>query len=91
MLTQEQLVEEIAREVIVRLRGEMQKASPTPVRHAAGEHGVFETVDEAVNAASAAQEKISAMSLQQRGEIVSIVRRICLDRADELGRSVSAG
>jgi aldehyde dehydrogenase len=86
MLTQEQLVEQIAREVIVRLRGEMQKASPTPVRHPEGQRGVFETVDEAVNAASAAQEKIAAMSLQQRGEIVAIVRRICLDRADELGR-----
>lgn len=86
MLTQEQLVQEIAREVVVRLRGEMRKVSSGPARQGGGEHGVFETVDEAVNAAFAAQEKIAAMSLQQRGEIVSVVRRICLERADELGR-----
>lgn len=86
MLTQEQLVAEIAREVIVRLRVELQKPSSSPDRRSGNEHGVFETVEEAVNAAATAQVSVAAMSLSQRGEIISIIRRICLERADEMGR-----
>jgi aldehyde dehydrogenase len=43
-------------------------------------------VDEAANAADAAQKKVGEMSLEDRGRMIAIVRRICIDRAEELGR-----
>jgi aldehyde dehydrogenase len=92
MQIQEQLVAEIAKEVVARLRLQMQPAH-APVlaidsrRPAdAGEDGVFATVDEAVNAAYEAQKAVAAMDLEQRGRMIEIIRGICSDRADELGR-----
>lgn len=47
--------------------------------------GVFATVDQAVEAASAAQKQLAAMSLEERGKIVSIIRRLCVEHAREWG------
>jgi aldehyde dehydrogenase len=47
--------------------------------------GVFATVDEAVQAAAIAQTRLAALSLAERGRIVDIVRRVCDERAEELG------
>ena len=87
MQNRDQLIAEIAREVIARLQINL----PTPAAQAASrptaaEDGVFETVDEAVNAAAEAQKRVAAMSLDDRGRMVTIVRRICEDRAAELAR-----
>ncbi|MDE3149758.1 MAG: aldehyde dehydrogenase, partial [Acidobacteriota bacterium] len=62
-----------------------KSAAPTP-RSAATGDGVFASVDEAANAAYEAQKKVGAMSLAERGRMVEIVRRICMDRREELGR-----
>jgi len=87
-----QVIAEIAREVVARLRTQMQ---PAPVaahaaapaqRAAAARDGVFATVDEAVNAAYEAQKKVAALSLADRKRIVDIIVRICNDRREELGR-----
>jgi aldehyde dehydrogenase len=82
---QDQLVAEIAREVVARLRVqiEQQAIARTP---AAGQDGVFASVDEAVNAAFEAQKKVAAMSLAERGRMIDIIRGICNERAEELGR-----
>ena len=88
MAIQEQVVAEITRQVIERLRSEIRPAAApvsetpsTPLRD-----GVFATVDEAVSAAFEAQKKVGAMSLADRGRMIDIVRRICMDRREELGR-----
>ena len=57
------------------------KKKPAPLGH-----GVFATVDDAVRAAAAAQPRVAAMSLEDRGRMIAIIRRICDERADELGR-----
>lgn len=49
-------------------------------------HGVFATVDEAVAAAAQAQPRVAAMTLEDRGRMIDIIRRLCEERADELGR-----
>ena len=88
MQIQEQVIAEIAKEVVARLRIQMQlpaKPAATAPAHAAHD-GVFSTVDEAVNAAFEAQIKVAAMSLEDRGRMIEIVRRICNDRREELGR-----
>jgi aldehyde dehydrogenase len=43
-------------------------------------------VDEAVEAAAAAQHKLAAMSLEERGRVIAIIRRLCDEHAEELGR-----
>ncbi len=48
--------------------------------------GVFATVDDAVKAAAAAQERVAALSLADRGRIIAIIRRLCAERAQELAR-----
>jgi len=47
---------------------------------------VFATVDEAANAAAIAQKKVAEMSLDEREKMVGIIRRICFDRRQELGK-----
>ena len=78
-----ELIEAIAREVIARMGTGAQAAGAGP---GAGEDGVFETVDQAVKAAAAAQQRVAAMGLEERGRMNAIIRRICSDNADELAR-----
>lgn len=88
MGSREAMVAAIAQEVVARLRQHLaENAAPPPAgpRPAAG-NGVFAKVDEAVRAAAAAQPRVAAMSLEQRGRMISIIRRICCEQAEELGR-----
>jgi aldehyde dehydrogenase len=89
MQIQEQMIAEIAKEVVARLRVQMQQpttsAAPSKSLTAARD-GVFATVDEAANAAFEAQKIVAEMSLEDRGRMIDIVRRICNDRREELGR-----
>jgi aldehyde dehydrogenase len=86
-----QVIAEIAKEVVVRLRAQMQMSSTAPAAApartgTAARDGVFLTVDEAVDAAFDAQKKVEAMTLEERDRIVKIICRICNDRREELGR-----
>jgi aldehyde dehydrogenase len=82
----DELVAEIAREVVLRLR----EASAPPKERAAARsalgHGVFATVDQAVEAAAKAQQRVQAMSLEERGRAVSVIRRLCDEQAQEIAR-----
>jgi aldehyde dehydrogenase len=86
MPIQAQMIEEIAREVVAKLRVQMQQPTTPATNGAAARDGVFSTVDEAANAAFVAQKKVAAMSLDERGKMVDIVRHICMERREELGR-----
>jgi aldehyde dehydrogenase len=92
MTNQEQVIADIAREVVARLRIQLQQGQPAaaPARAAvdssAARDGVFATVDEAASAAQIAQRRVQEMSLQDRGRMISIVRNICISRCDELGK-----
>ncbi len=99
MEVQQQVIAEIAREVVSRLRSQMQPVQASAVvqpsnggareARSAGPglgDGIFATVDEAVNAAYEAQKKVEAMSLADRGRLTDIIVRICNDRREELGR-----
>lgn len=85
-----QVIAEIAREVVARLRVQMQPApmaqAPAAAPKTAPRDGVFATVDEAVHAAYEAQKKLETMTLEQRKQIIDIIIRICNDRREELGR-----
>jgi aldehyde dehydrogenase len=89
MQIQEQVIAEIAKEVVARLRVQLQQPgafSAPATNGAAGHDGVFATVDEAVNAAFEAQKKVAAMSIEERGRMTGIICRICNERREELGR-----
>ncbi|MGD0292367.1 MAG: aldehyde dehydrogenase [Terracidiphilus sp.] len=90
MQIQDQAIAEIAKEVVARLRVQLQlpdkPAAAVPAPSVAARDGVFSTVDEAVNAAYEAQKQVAAMSLDERGRMVNIVRRVCHERREELGR-----
>ena len=86
MLDREQMVAEIAREVLARLAAPAAVMSRNPAPAAGLGHGVFPTVDAAVGAAAAAQTRVAALSLDERGRMVGIIRRVCEERAEELGR-----
>jgi aldehyde dehydrogenase len=89
MQIQEQLIADIAREVVARLRVQLQQpatAAAAKSNGAAPQDGVFATVDEAVNAAYEAQKRVAAMTLDERGRMIQILCRICNDRREELGR-----
>ena len=81
----EELIAGIAREVIARLQGAPAAAAPAP--GAPVGDGVFATVDEAVSAAAEAQPRVAEMTLDARGRIVAIVRRLCSDNAREWAQS----
>jgi aldehyde dehydrogenase len=84
MTVNQELVQTIAREVLARI--EERYNAPSSSAAATGEDGVFETVDDAVKAAVAAQRRVAAMGMGDRERMNSIIRRICYDNADELAR-----
>jgi aldehyde dehydrogenase len=83
MAVTRELVAEIAREVVARLEAQGHGLAPAP---APSEDGVFATVDDAVEAAAVAQERVAALSLAERGRIVTAIRNLCAARAPELAR-----
>jgi aldehyde dehydrogenase len=98
MLDREQIVSEIAQEVIARLSQKQMIPSPRAARVAPASaaprppaislgDGVFRTVDEAVRAAGVAQERLAALTLEERGRIVGIIKRLCEDHKQDLGRA----
>jgi aldehyde dehydrogenase len=74
------LIRSVVQEVLLNMKGAPSNGKPS------GRWGVFDDVAEAVSAASAAQKKFERMGLAERRKAVDCVRRICIDRADELGR-----
>lgn len=48
--------------------------------------GIFSTVDEAVRAAARAQPAVAAASLEVRGRMIAIIRRLCADHAEAWAR-----
>lgn len=51
-----------------------------------GVDGVFATVDDAVKAAAEAQKKVAALSLEDRGRMIDIIRKVCAERAHQLAK-----
>jgi aldehyde dehydrogenase len=78
------MIAELTQEVISRIYAELGQAPARTAPPAAD--GVFATVDDAVKAAAAAQERVAALSLEDRGRIIAIIRRLCAGRAEELAR-----
>jgi aldehyde dehydrogenase len=85
MKQQDPMIAAIVQEVLERLQPHLSSPPPTkPSIPSSG--GVFASVDEAVKAAAAAQYPLAAMSLENRGQIIELIRETCHDKAEEWGR-----
>src|SRR5947209_10045878 len=84
MQVSEDLVRNVVQEVLTHLRNGRSKAPPT--QGSADGYGVFADVDRAVAAATEAQRAFERRSLDERRQAVQCIRRVCIERADELGR-----
>ncbi|MDZ7638461.1 MAG: aldehyde dehydrogenase family protein [Bryobacterales bacterium] len=83
MASREMSVAETVDAVLARWRenGHAAVASQTPAPQT-GE-GVFATIEEAVRAAGEAQRHVALMSLEDRGKMIAIIRRLCVENARE--------
>jgi aldehyde dehydrogenase len=83
MQVTDDLIRSVVQEVLTSLRN--GKGAPATNGHTR-RWGVFDDVGEAVAAAAKAQREFEARGLDDRRKAVACIRRICSDRAEELGR-----
>ena len=77
MAVDESMVRDIVQEIVAK----MQISGP-----AAGMHGVFQDMNDAIAAAKEAQKKVRIMSMDQREKIITIIRRKIRENAEILAR-----
>jgi len=88
----EALIRDVVSEVLSRLQaggdtnGSPAAGAPQATRTTGGVDGIFQNVGDAVAAAQAAYERLSATPLKVRAQVIECIREICIDRADELAR-----
>jgi aldehyde dehydrogenase len=85
-----QMTEDLIRNVVQQVLSQMGNGvalgnGKAPYR-ASGNLGTFATADDAVSAADAAFREFRTRPLEDRRKAVDVIRQICVDQADELGR-----
>lgn len=81
-----QVTDDLIRSVVQEVLTSMKRnGAPAPTKSAGNSWGVFDSVDDAVNAAGEAQRKFETMGLDKRRKAVDCIRKICVERADALG------
>src|SRR4051794_470410 len=80
--------EDIIRGVVAQVLSRMKGAPPSSNGSApVGQlRGVFADVDAAARAAVAAQREFERRSIAERKKALDCIRKICVERAEELGR-----
>jgi aldehyde dehydrogenase len=89
-MDQSTLVQNVVEEVMRQLGGNGSPASASsgaaPKSVGSGRHGLFETVDDAVDAADAAQRRLVTAGLAVRDGIVRRIKQLCIENKDVWGR-----
>ena len=91
MQTTEDLIRNVVQQVLSQMGGSPAPANgngqAAPARPATGgDLGVFPTVDGAAEAAEAAFHAFRQRPLQDRKKAIAVIRKICVEQAEELGR-----
>lgn len=88
----EQVVTKVVSEVLARLRAQAP-ASSAPAQPSAltpstsaGSYGVYEDMNAACAAAERSFEKLRAAGVSARKAAINVIRRLCVEKADEWGR-----
>ncbi|MBN1782674.1 aldehyde dehydrogenase EutE [bacterium] len=84
----EEQISTIVRQVVGKMTGESAFAPPAAASSPAARAGVFTRVEDAVNAAEKAFKEYRKFGLQDRKAFLESVRRLALDRQEELSRMV---
>ena len=79
MMVEQDLIRKITAEVLAKMQAVSQEDGK-------GDSGVFETVDEAVNAARVAYERLKTMSREEREKIVQAIRDATDDNAEIMAK-----
>jgi aldehyde dehydrogenase len=88
-----QLNEDLIRSVVQQVLTQMGGASPVstnghgPVHRSKGQDGVYQTADDAVAASVAAFREFRKRPLDDRSKAVGVIKTICVEQAEELGRA----
>ncbi|NQT27094.1 aldehyde dehydrogenase [candidate division KSB1 bacterium] len=84
----EEQISTIVRQVVenIGLQPEVNQ-TVAPIRHE-NEWGVFETVDDAIDAADKAFQEYQKFGLQDRKAFTDAIRKMCMERQEELSRMV---
>jgi aldehyde dehydrogenase len=84
-----QVTDELIRNVVQEVLGQMRKGQAAPVKSngKARAWGVFDNVDSAVAAAGEAQRQFELRSLDDRRKAIDCIRKICREQAEPLGRA----
>jgi aldehyde dehydrogenase len=80
-----QIDEALIRDVVAQVLAEVSRAPATATSGFAGRFGIFYDANEAVAAARQAFEQLSEQGMEQRKQIIDIIRRIAIDQSVELG------
>jgi len=87
--------ETLIRDVVSEVLGRLQTSSTSPISPSSalaapagggGVDGVFQTVNDAVAAATAAQKRLVDAGMEVRAEAIKCIRDICLEHKEELGK-----
>lgn len=81
----EQIVTKVVAEVLNRLRAQ-QPATTRSALSTAGAHGVYEDMNAACDAAQRSFEKLRAAGVSARKKAIAVIRRLCVEKADEWGK-----
>jgi aldehyde dehydrogenase len=84
-----QVTDEMIRGVVRQVLAQMRNGNAAPVSPGTGRsagRGIFRDVDAAVKAAAKAQREFESRGLDDRRKAVACIRKICSERAEELGR-----
>ncbi|MBI2806913.1 MAG: aldehyde dehydrogenase EutE [Planctomycetes bacterium] len=80
------LIRSVVGEVLASMKGRPVVAITTPAPGGRdGNGGVFESVDDAVQAAAVAQKQLDSLGLDGRKKATDCIRKICIDKAEMLG------
>lgn len=83
MQATEQAVRQIVQEVLSQITA---GSAPPATTQAAGDWGVFNDVDQAVAAANEGFRQLSKASMEDRSKAIDVVKTMCDEQAEELGR-----
>ncbi len=81
-----QVTDELIRSVIQQVLAQIRNGQAPARKGLSVQHGVFADVESAVAAAREAQREFEARGLEDRRKAVACIRKICSERAEELGR-----
>ena len=78
--------ETVIRKIVAQVVESLSQAQPTPAPAAGGGVGVFQTINEAVQAAVIAQRQLMGMTLEARARIIEAIRQAARRHAEDFSR-----